>query len=424
MAGVRSRLQRHDDTGVAMLTTILVGVVIMGLALVATNVSISNLKNAGRDRVAGGAFGAAEAGIARAVAYIRKNSVGELGSSEWGSSVSPKQLTFSDGGSAKVWIQTVQAFAPPTVPLGTYLIHSEGRSGEGPGLRKLTQSITVAPFRFPMGVYAQEIKLNGTPQTFRQSVFSENCIIGREKMSFSGTDAFYGIPSAAHSAKWIATGNGACSAMNNNNIHRSNPCNGAYPNDRDAQGANPVGDPCAAAGTTDSSFDSAKLAAYGQQLPASILGALRAKAQAIGQYWTSTTGWTPPDPAVHPDAVIYFKIGANRTLNIANDLDAYNIDPATCTPKRSVIVVVENDSVGNGGLDLQSNANLMGGIFVPKGNFAYRGTSTFTGPINAHTITQWNGNATSQLTPCYLADLPGGLLDVRTEVFHEDDTTS
>lgn len=422
MTFLRKGPARGDDSGVAMMTTILIGIIIMGLGLVATNVSMSNLKNAGRDRVAGGAFGSAEAGIARAVAYIRANSVGELATNEWGSSTNPKQLTFADGGSAKVWIQAVQAFAPPSVKKGKYLIHSEGRSGEGPGLRRLTQSLTVEPFRFPMGVYAQEIKLNGTPQTFRQSVFSENCISGREKMVFSGTDAFYGIPSAANSAKWISTGNGGCSETNSRNIHRSGPCHPTYVHDRDAQGANPSGGTCQTSGTPDSSFDAAKLAAFGQQLPASVLGTLRAKAQAIGQYWESTT-WTAPDPTVHPDAVIYFKLGANSTLNISTQLAGYNVDPATCTPKRSVIIVVENASVGTGGLDLQSNSNLMGGIFVPKGNFAYRGTSTFTGPINAHTIQQWNGTATSQLTACYLADLPGGLLDVRTEVFHEDDTS-
>lgn len=419
------RFSRRDDSGVAMLTVILVGVVLTGLALVSADLSISNLRNAGRDRVAGGALGAAEAGLARGIAHIRQNSVGELATSSWGSSASPTQLTFSDGGEAEVWIETVQPFQPPTHKVGTYVIHSEGTSGEGPGLRRLTQRVTVKPLQLPLGVYAQRIALNGTPQTFQQSVFSQTCISGREKMIFNGQDEFYGIPSAAHSAQWISEGNGACAANNPRNIHKPSVgnCNPAYPNDQDLQGGPTGSSACATAGTTDSFFDVGALAAYGQTLPESVLKTLRAKARSIGQYWETTT-WTPPDPNVHPDAIIYFKLGANQKVNISTDLDGYNVDPATCAPRRTVIVVVENNSVANGGLDFQSNANLMGGMFVPKGTFAYRGTSTFTGPINAHLIDQWNGNATSQLTSCYLADLPGGLLDVRAERFHEDDTVS
>ena len=82
--------------------------------------------------------------------------------------------------------------------------------------------MTVTPLPFPIGVYANKINLNGTPQTFQQSVFSVECVTGRDKMTFSGTDAFYGIPAAAHSTKFISTGsNTPCQPNAAANIHRS-----------------------------------------------------------------------------------------------------------------------------------------------------------------------------------------------------------
>ena len=39
----------------------------------------------------------------------------------------------------------------------------------------------------------------------------------------------------------------------------------------------------------------------------------------------------------------------------------------------------------------------------------------------ADTIEQWNGNATSQLTSCFLQNLPGGLMSVKSTRFREVD---
>ena len=46
---------------------------------------------------------------------------------------------------------------------------------------------------------------------------------------------------------------------------------------------------------------------------------------------------------------------------------------------------------------------------------------TWTGTIWADTIEQWNGNATSQLTSCFLQNLPGGLMSVKSTHFREVD---
>ena len=79
-----------------------------------------------------------------------------------------------------------------------------------------------------------------------------------------------------------------------------------------------------------------------------------------------------------------------------------------CTaPPKTLIIVVNNATTGNGGVTLNSGNNLAGALFVQKGTLKFNGTATWTGTLWADTIEQWNGNATSQLTSCFLQNLPG-----------------
>ena len=425
----RLRSVRNGDHGAALMTVLMAGAVLTASALVMVNLSLTNLRNAGRDRVAGGAMGAAEAGLSEAVNYLQTHSAGALNCSPtcatnpWGNSTTPMALTYPDGGTAKVWIQVVQAFNPPAVKVATYKIHAVGTTGNGPGKRVLEQTVTGQPLSIPIGVYATNITMNGTPQTFKESVFSKNCIGGREKMNF-GTepDAYFGITPAAHSTQYIFTNNGSCSATNNKNIHKTASCNTAYPHDQDAQGG-PVTSPCAPVNGT-SKFTQADLDGYGRGLNDDELANLRSQAQSQGNYWTSATGWTAPNPAVHPHAVLFFDLpasGPGATLTIQNELNAYTWDgQCTGTPK-TLIIVVNNATTGNGGATLNSGNNLAGALFVQKGTLKFNGTATWTGTIWADTIEQWNGNATSQLTSCFLQNLPGGLMSVKSTHFREVD---
>ena len=245
-------------------------------------------------------------------------------------------MTYPDGGTAKVWIEVVQAFNPPAVKVATYKIHSTGTTGTGPGLRVLEQTVTGKPLSIPIGVYATNITMNGTPQTFQESVFSKNCIGGRNQMSFgTAPDAYFGITPAAHSTQWIFENNGSCTATNNKNIHKAGVCNATYPHDQDAQGGNLGSTSCSAPGGT-SMFTQADLDGYGRGLNDDELANLRSQAQAMGQYWTSGTSWTPPNPAIHPHAVIFFDLpasGPSATVTIQNELDAYAWD-GQCTSAR------------------------------------------------------------------------------------------
>jgi hypothetical protein len=420
---------RRDDDGVAMLTVILAGAVISALAMVAATVSINNLRNAGRDRVAGGALGAAEAGVAEAVSYLSTATAGELAcwptctTNPWGNLATPKTITYPDGRTAKVYIRVVQRFLPPAQKVATYTIHSTGTSGSGPGTRVLEQTVVGKPVEIPIGVYANTINVSGTPQTYAESVFTKNCISGRNQMRFgTAVDPYFGIPPSAHTVKWISEKNSSCSATESNNIHRTSACNSTYPYDQDAQGG-PISSPCSAP-LNSSKFTQADLDTYGRGLNQDELALLRTQAKSIGQYWTSSSGWVAPDPNVYPNAVMFFDVGPNETVTIQSELDAYFWDGATCdatTTPKSVIIVVNNSSSGTGGMVLNSNSKLAGAIFVANGSLSFNGSVTWTGTIWADVIERWNGSATAQLTPCFLENLPGGLMRITPTRFREVD---
>ena len=104
-----------------------------------------------------------------------------------------------------------------------------------------------------------------------------------------------------------------------------------------------------------------------------------------------------------------------------NELDAYTWDgECTSTPK-TVIIVVNNSSKGTGGSHLNSNNVISGALFVQKGSLQFNGSVRWTGTIWADTIEKWNGNAQSQLTSCFLQNLPGGLMTIKTTRFREVD---
>src|SRR4051812_37641261 len=111
---------RRDDRGVAMVTSLLVISVLTALGITVTQVALNNLSNAGRDRLATGALGAAESGVTRAIAYINRNNTNALRcspsctSNAWGNSTTPQSVSLPDGRTAKVWIEKVQEYAPPS----------------------------------------------------------------------------------------------------------------------------------------------------------------------------------------------------------------------------------------------------------------------------------------------------------------------
>ena len=441
---------RRDERGVAMVTVLLVTGVLTALGVTVTQVSLSNLSNAGRDRVASGALGAAEAGVTRAISYINSNNTHALSCSpscsanKWGNKSDPAKVTLPDGREARVWIETIQPYAPPGYKVGLYKVHSVGTAGSGPGKRTLEVTIEVKPLAFPLGIYTRN-KLNngGSAAIFNETVMSNDCIDSRDKMNFTGIDAYYGIPAAAHSTSYITSDNYGsvkyCSNdltwIRNNDtkaIHRASvgTCNPQFPYDRDNAplGGNfPAGSACSTASnqyTSSSLFnvDMLKNDPYNfkpRGLTDAEYALLKARAQSLGLYFTTpnpgATAW--PNAANVSDPVIYFKLTAAQEVQINTELNSYawQNDPSCIMQHPAVVIVVEG-----GNLRINSTARLTGPIFVPDGNLTYNGGAELVGTVFTNRL-HLTGNAQISLNECYAKATPGGVLDIKPVRFREVD---
>lgn len=439
MKNLMSRLRDsiRGETGSAMVVTLLVMVVLTGMGTVVFIIGTNNIQNAGRDRLAAGAFGASEGGVAQGLSFIRTAGITSLKCEDppqagtdctqlWGSA-NPKVINLANNRQFTTWIQRVQRFNPPTVKVGTYRIHSTGTAGTGPGKRLVDVTVNVAPFRYPIGVYADTITDAGTPRLRKESMFSQGCITGRDKITFVGTDPYHGIPAAAHSTQYINTKvNGACSAGNNDNIHRpSNPgvCNVTYRNDQDRQGGDLTSTPCYGSPyPTSSFFDLDALRAYGYDQPRGLTDAqyaqLKTMAQEQGTYFTNTSFPEPLNPPPYLNAVYYFNLKpGGGTLSVQDEFNAFG--SAYCG-ERSIVIVVEG-----GDMQVNAGSDFVGAIFVPDGNYRGNGSALTTGTLFARSIDKLNGTADFTLegpTPtCFFDNFPGGLMDVSVAKFREVD---
>jgi hypothetical protein len=438
----RLRKSMREEAGSAMVVTILVMVVLTGMGAVVFLIGTNNIQNAGRDRLAAGAFGASEGGVAQGLSFIRTAGVATLKCDDppqagtdctqtWGSA-NPKIVDLSNNRQFNTWIQRIQAFKPPAVKVGTYRIHSTGTAGTGPGRRLVDVTVNVAPFRFPIGVYADSITDAGSPTLRQESMFSQGCITARDKIAFVGTDPYHGIPSAAHSTQYIIDTkvNGACSATNTDNIHRpkppaSNPgvCNIKYPNDQDRQGGDLTGTSCYSSPyPTTSFFDLDALRSYGYDQPRGLTdaqyAALKIMAQEQGTYFTTDSFPTPTNPPPYLNAVYYFNLRpGGGTVNIQRELNAFG--SAYCG-QRSIVIVVEG-----GDMQVNSGADIVGAIFVPDGNYRGNGTALTTGTLFAKSIDKLTGDADFTLegptSSCFFDNFPGGLMEVSVAKFREVD---
>jgi uncharacterized protein (UPF0333 family) len=434
----------RDDAGAAMITTLLVGAVLTALGIVAVDVSISNLQNAGRDRVGGIALDTSESGVAQAIEFIKNGGGAELTgcfpncTSPWGNTTNPKTVTLPNGRQYKVYIKPIQAYAPPTYKSATYKIFSLGTAGAGPGSRNVEMTISAKPFTFPIGLYADNFEDAGSGTVHSEQMFSKGCITGRSHMNFGGStdpetgvvstvDPFYGYPPAAHSANYITESNSSCS--NGSSIHSPDKCNTTYPGDQDAAGGSVLATGCASVvmGGTTSLFTVADLnATYGYQargLTASQYASLKTKAISQGNYWTNATLGDYVAPCVDacpagktptPNGVLYFNVAAGT--NIDNEFkDIEEFTRSTCGT-RSLVIVIEG-----GDAHIDSNIDITGALFVPDGNLQFNGNASIEGTIFAKTVNKFNGTADFYLDPCFIKNFPGGLFDVTPMRFREVD---
>lgn len=247
-------LARRSDAGIAMITVIVAVMVLTALGATAATLGINNLTNANRDRQAGSALGAADAGVAQAIEYLRNNGVAGLTCPDanpsscasvaagWGSPTSPQTVALDSAGTgcsttaafkncATVYITYVTKFAPPTVRTGIYAVHSLGRYGPGPGARAVVVNVAVTPDKFPVGVFGQTVQGNGGPQLYTESLFTTGCVQPLDDGHGNGTrfvgtvDPYYDQPPAAHSTVGLSTtNNSTCSSNDNGLVPSSGSC--------------------------------------------------------------------------------------------------------------------------------------------------------------------------------------------------------
>lgn len=279
----------RDDSGLGVITVVLVMAVISSLVGVATALTVSNLGNSSRDRQALTALATSEAGVAQAIQYLRGGNLSALSCVEpapgtapgascqgagpsWISAASPKQVRL-DGVAGnciavvdcfKVWIGQVTPFvpncpartaSPPGKCYAKYRIHSTGVSGNGPGARRTAVDVQVAPYTFPLGVFSEQgFSGNGNVGIYSESIFTLGCMVNRTRdsqLNGGGTkfeydaaagraklDLFYDQPAAAHAVGNVSeANNGSCGGAGPPSIHSSAaPCNATYRFDQDGSG--------------------------------------------------------------------------------------------------------------------------------------------------------------------------------------------
>lgn len=455
-----------SDRGSAMVITLMVLALVTALSTTVAVVTVNNLQGSRRAQAAGAALGAADAGIAQAMSYLRNSGVRDLGCTSaapasadcaraWGSA-NPTRVTLpgNSGQAYEVWIEAVLPF--PANDPGSYRIHSIGTAA-GPASREVVTDLSVTTTDVPKGIFARTINGGGDASVARESIFSTGCVYSRSKISMSGIDAAYGIPVAVHSSQIItdSNGSGQYCPTTNKPIHTlakgstpASPCKAAYPHDQDSRGGDLASTACASTqtsypeyygtsdlngdGTTDvrGSFlkdDATLFELFGIRSPAltqSQIDQMRTIAQSQGNYWTQSTGWASPDEA---NAVMYFDLGqtdAGGTVDL-NNVTGFGRDAnlsatdAGCTT-RSLIILVDG-----GNVKLNSNQRLTASVFLLSGSpygqvLKANGTSQFIGTLYADTV-NLTGTADLSMDACFLSNVSPALLDFTLGDYRELD---
>ncbi|MCA1822805.1 MAG: hypothetical protein LC640_00745 [Frankia sp.] len=449
------RMRVADDHGVAMITTIMVVALLASLGTIVTILGVNNTQNADRDRQSGAALALSDAGVAEAVLYIRTKGVGGLTcpedaaarttalcpgtgatATDWANPTSRHTVVTASERTFKTWIGVVTKVTATT--FGTYRVHSQGLSGGAPAVRNVDVDIRVSRFPFPLGVYGDTMQAGPFAIQY-ESVFTSDCIAQRDKLNFATTtDKAYGIPAAAHSVSTISVAN-SCPGPSihqggSQSVATNQNCSNAYPNDQDGSGGPLAGTTCvgaAGAYPQTSFFDQAALESFGYKprgLSAAEYDALREVAQSQGQFRTSNSLAAAdfPDPAVYPQAVMYFDLrnGGGKVSISGTDIPAGYIRAPSDTPPcgtNSLVIVVEGGDLDLNNAGDQTTA-LVGAIFVPDGTFKNAGGSNLIGTVFAHNVSSFTGNASIRLDDCFLNNLPGPLDQVRITRFREVDT--
>jgi hypothetical protein len=486
--GLLARLRRDED-GLGIITVVFLAAVLTALTITAVKVTVGNMDNTRRDRQALSALATSEAGVSQAVMYLRSGSLQKLNCMEpapgtaptsaectgsgpsWTSYTNPMQVRVDGVTGActagsncfKVWIGTIQTYVPncaerrnPAIGAcsGIYRIHSTGLADSGPSARQVAVDVKVTPYPFPIGVFAEGFSGNGTPGIHYLSVFTNGCVMNRQRDDAGGSgfqfdwdaakgrpvlDLIYDQPVAAHATGDISTSNNTCGVGSGGGpIHRTTVCNPAFPFDQDGSGgALTPGDGCYGKYTRldgtkyplSSKSSAAELQAYGYRprgLSDAQYDALRSQAQSQGTYNIpvgSVTARLNAALAAGVDSPVLFWDKSDVALaksdfpvDFLRTLD----NNASCSSKNVTIVVSGpgNDLNYNGG---NSTPYLSASIFVPDGTMTGQGGYNVIGTLFAKTL-DLGGSPSYFMDQCFASNPPGALLDAQVIDWREADS--
>ena len=202
----------RTDSGVAMVTVLLVGMVLTVVTSMAAFSTIQEIKAGTSDRKAAEALSYAEAGIDRFLRYVRVENVtwhklivagcedaegltvpkGVLGDGQFEATLKVYEPNPPSGNQADKIVPGACNYRAtvPNDPEGQHFIITSKGSETGAN-RVVQQIVKVTPLGLPIGIYAQAIDAGGTPDMTGISMFTEGQIVGREKIQFEGIDPYY-----------------------------------------------------------------------------------------------------------------------------------------------------------------------------------------------------------------------------------------
>ncbi len=475
----------RDERGIAMMTVMLVGAALTVVTMTAAVLSIRGLRATAADGQSARAMAAAEAGLERFMLDVKRGTIGVGAMKEAGCASAP--IALAPGtlgpGTYNVKLTIYEPSQPNKVPASPWSIANDSVSPctnhtsnlyaitatgtQGSGTRVVRQLLRVVPgkSKFPLGIYADRIDANGNPTMRNISVFTAGDLVGRGKISMSGTDENYTmkdvysqttfssfawsgglswdskIPAAVH-----ATGEIYVKGANQRgrehppapNCTANDTRNGGYSRQSEWDGSACMGCVSDGAITSDvcgglpgypptARFTQADLDRIAQvrNLTEDEYANLKSTAQGSGIYcnfdagvnqcWkagvagAADTTWQDGElPTGSNSFVAYFDFpySSNATNNwITWSATWKAISGVMCNatnPSDNRSIVIV---VRNGNFRLMGNAQVTGAVLVPEGDFDSAGTPLLHGSVTARSF-RVRGNATFESSSCFASTLP------------------
>lgn len=197
-----------SESGVAMVTVLLVAAALTAVTSAATFVTIQEFGATRADRNAAQALAFAEAGIDRLMLAIRGGTITWNNMSLAGCDAEHPVITLTGSIGSGTYNTTLEVYdrhaltaadrfrptacaTASTSPVGrhSFLITSTGQQS---ARRIVRQVIDIKPLGLPIGAYAYErIDANGTVNMQNASMVTEGVVTNRDNIGFTGTDPFY-----------------------------------------------------------------------------------------------------------------------------------------------------------------------------------------------------------------------------------------